>query len=250
MQAESQIGRVESGVIGLDEMLHGGLPRGRIILVIGGPGSGKSMFCSQFLAHGISKGENGLYYFTDGKKDNLYQDMKTIGVDLSTLEQKGNLIFFEGSPLKDLPRGIKVGSYNLGKRELSVISMIDRIKESVKKNNAQRITVDSMSAFSLAYPDIQERRAVILRLIDILKSTNATCLITAEIKNVGLERQIELEEYLADGVIVLQTLKVGRVLLRTVLIEKMRGTAHESQVKPYMINNKGLSINAREGVLL
>lgn len=57
----SNIERVKSGIPGLDEMLNGGIPKGRVILVVGGPGTGKTIFCTRFLINGIQQyGEPGL----------------------------------------------------------------------------------------------------------------------------------------------------------------------------------------------
>lgn len=239
-----------SGIVGLDEMLRGGFLRGRIILVLGGPGAGKSMLCTQFISHGIkASGEAGIIYYTDGTKDQYYGDMASVHLRLDQLEQTGKLAFLDSTPLRDLARGIKIGGVSLEKRELSVISMIDRIKDAGKKLNAQRVVVDSLGSFELAYPDLGERRAITLHLIDTLRATNATCLLIDELYSVGLERAVQLEEYLSDGVIQMQTLKVGRSLLRTILISKMRGTSHETQPRPYQITDTGISVNSREGVL-
>jgi len=57
---------VPTGIEGLDEMISGGFPRGRVILVIGGPGCGKTILAAQFLYKGISEhNENAVFVSLD-----------------------------------------------------------------------------------------------------------------------------------------------------------------------------------------
>ena len=63
------IGKVETGIRGLDNMLRGGFPEGRMILVMGGPGTGKTIFCSQSLHYGAAnQGEKTVYISLDENK--------------------------------------------------------------------------------------------------------------------------------------------------------------------------------------
>lgn len=52
--------RVESGIPGLDEILHGGIPARNVVLLSGGPGTGKSIFGQQSLYHGLRRREPGV----------------------------------------------------------------------------------------------------------------------------------------------------------------------------------------------
>ena len=62
--------KVRTGIPGLDELVDGGFPEGRVILVIGGPGTGKTIMCSQFLHKGIYENqENGVFVSLDESKD-------------------------------------------------------------------------------------------------------------------------------------------------------------------------------------
>ena len=46
--------RVPLGIVGLDRMIEGGIPKGRIVIVVGGPGTGKTIFCAQFLTTALT----------------------------------------------------------------------------------------------------------------------------------------------------------------------------------------------------
>ena len=65
----SKLERVSTGIKGLDDVLRGGLPKSRTILVVGSPGSGKTTFAIQFLVGGAKAGETGLYISLDEKPE-------------------------------------------------------------------------------------------------------------------------------------------------------------------------------------
>ena len=63
---------LSTGIQGLDELLNGGIPEGRVVLIVGGPGSGKTTLASQFLYKGISDyNENGIFVSLDEEKDHF-----------------------------------------------------------------------------------------------------------------------------------------------------------------------------------
>jgi KaiC/GvpD/RAD55 family RecA-like ATPase len=103
-------------------------------------------------------------------------------------------------------------------------------------------------SFHAQYPDIVQRRNALLDLMEALVGTGATCLISSELKRIGIERTVQLEEYLAHGVIILQSLQVGRSLVRVIQVEKMRETPVDTQLHPYRISENGIDIFAKESV--
>jgi circadian clock protein KaiC len=96
--------RMPTGIKGLDEMLAGGLPWGRCVLVCGGPGSGKTIFGVQFLYNGaIEYGETGLYVSLDESPTHLREDLSGFGWDIGQLEKKGELVVIDASPIRVIP---------------------------------------------------------------------------------------------------------------------------------------------------
>ena len=70
------IRKVTTGIEGLDTMLQGGFPEGRMILITGGPGTGKTIFCSQFLHHGSAEEEEKTVYISlDENKIHFMEEM-------------------------------------------------------------------------------------------------------------------------------------------------------------------------------
>jgi circadian clock protein KaiC len=91
---------VPSGVEGLDELISGGFPQGRVVLILGGPGTGKTILASQFLYKGISQyGENGIFVSLDESKDHFYSEMLKFGWDFKKAEEEGKFLFVDATRL-------------------------------------------------------------------------------------------------------------------------------------------------------
>src|SRR5438132_11570987 len=89
--------RVPTGIKGLDELLGGGFPDGRCILIVGSPGSGKMTFSLQYLFHGAMLGETGLYVSLDEHPDHFKRKFECHYCNLVGMEEKRYLIFDEAS---------------------------------------------------------------------------------------------------------------------------------------------------------
>lgn len=240
--------RTPSGIADLDQILGGGFPRERVILLIGGPGTGKTIFSTQFLLSGIKNGENGVFVSLDESKDHILREMSHFKWNLEELEKERKMAFVDASPIRHLPGEVKLGKMTVGKRDFSLISLIEGIRKGFESVNAKRVVVDSLGALTLNYPDQIQKRTGILDLVEALSETKATCLLTTELRTSGLERRVQLEEYLAHGVIILQTMIVGKSYLRAIQVVKMREAKIDLQPRPYRITENGIEIYPSENI--
>ena len=241
--------RTPSGIKGLDELVGGGLPKGRVILLTGEPGSGKTIFGTQYLVNGIKEyDETGLLVCMEEIKSHLYSEMKLFGWDLAKFEEAGKLAFVDATPLRLLPEKVKVGEVAIARRDFSMVTLIQAINKEVERINPARIVVDPITSLIIQYPDDVARRGAILELIGALVSCSATCLITSELKNFGRKRRVEMEEFLAHGVVVLQNLLVRGSMIRAIQVEKMRETNCDNQPRIYRINSGGIEVFPKESV--
>ena len=240
--------KVSTGVSGLDEILGGGLPVGRVILILGGPGTGKTILATQFLVDGLSKGEGGVFVSLDETKFHYYSEMSKFGWNLEKYEKDKIFNFLDASPIRHLPGEVKVGKLTIGRRDFSMLSLIEGIKSSVKEISAKRLVVDPIASLIFQYPDPVERRTVLLDLIEALVGLGITSILTSELSSMGVARDIQLEEYIAHGVILLQTFHVGRSMIRAIQIEKMREAPIDHQPRPYRITDKGFEVFPKESV--
>ena len=245
----SATSRTLTGIPGLDEILGGGIPQGRVVLVVGGPGSGKTILSTQFLVNGVKNyGENATFVSLDESKQHYYSEMSKFGWDLAKLEQERKFVFVDASPIRTIPGEVKIGKMTIGKKDFSLLSLVEGIKSGVKAIDAKRVVIAPIASLIFQFPDAILRRNAVLDLVEALVETGGTCLLTTELRAPGLERSVQLEEYLAHGVIVLQVVQVGRSIVRSLQVEKMRETAIDMQPRPYKITSSGIEVFPKESI--
>ena len=243
--------RTPTGIPGFDEIIGGGFPEGRVILILGEPGSGKTILCSQFLFNGFSEfGENGVYVSMEEARSHYAREMSAFGWNIDSPEREGKLSYVDASPIRSIPGEVKVGNLTLGRQDFSLISLMEVVKNSAKKISAKRIVVDPISLLISQYPDDTQRRKALLDVVEALSEIGATCLLAGELRRVGIRgRTLQIEEYLAHGVVIMQTIVTGRTMERTIQVEKMRETQIDRQPRPYRITEKGIEVFPRESVI-
>ena len=95
--------QIKTGTEGLDELLNGGLPERRNILVSGSAGTGKTILGAQFLSQGVKAGEPALHISFEQDEKKLAEDLIQIGIDTDALEKTGNFKII-GGPIGALRR--------------------------------------------------------------------------------------------------------------------------------------------------
>jgi KaiC/GvpD/RAD55 family RecA-like ATPase len=246
--------RIPTGIKGLDEVLRGGLPKGRTILVVGSPGSGKTTFAVQFLVGGAKAGEPSLYVSLDEKPERVKANLSSFGWNLDALEEDGKLTLIDASPLKR--PGQRVAEPNIGEEspvtfslpELTLPSLVRTIRRLAAEEGTQRIVVDPITSLMLRYPEEAKRRRALLLFFDALESTGCSCIVTSELRTSELERRFQVEEYLSQGVILLHTMVHEGNIIRGLQVEKMRGIGHDEQLRPYQIAQTGIEVYPKDRV--
>jgi KaiC/GvpD/RAD55 family RecA-like ATPase len=227
-------------------MLDGGFNQSRVVLVLGEPGTGKTILCSQYLYHGAAEeGQNSMFIGINEPRSRFLLEMRAIGMDFSKLESGGKFKYVDATELRKIPEQAKVGRIAVGGRELGLVNLLDTIQDAIAKFEPVRIAIDSMSDLAFRFPTLEERRPVVLDLVTTLQSTTATSLLTSELLSTGEERILQPEEYLAEGVVLMRTLHKG---VRTIQILKMRGSKVDTHPRPYVITGKGIEVLATEEV--
>ena len=90
--------RIPSGVPGFDGLIEGGFKTGSNMLVMGGPGTGKTIFTIQFLMQDIDKFGTVVYFSFEERKKELYDDMKQFGWDLAAYEAQKKFHYISYAP--------------------------------------------------------------------------------------------------------------------------------------------------------
>jgi circadian clock protein KaiC len=238
---------VPTGVQGLDELVSGGFPKGRVILVIGGPGAGKTILASQFLYKGISEyNENGVLVSLDESKNHYFSEMAKFGWDFKKAEEEGKFGFIDATRLSRVAilkeKMLKEESTSLRGKELHIDRLIEDLQAKIQETNAKRVVLDTLASLFYRFPDPIERRTAAVDLIEALSDLGATVIVTTELGQLGLERKTLEEEFMVHGVIMMQTLFSGGTTTRGLQVEKMRGVSVNTNLVPYTIDKGGIEI--------
>lgn len=237
--------RVPTGIFGLDDLLEGGFPKDRLILVSGACGSGKSIFALQFLVKGVELGEPGLFVTTDERPERLREDMLRFGWDLSAMEAQDKLVILDAlSPHIGVPSAEK---YTLPTLTIDAERLLARIAQICSQKGIKRVAIDSMASLGLHMKDDSEVRRTILKFSFALAKMGATVIVTSEVPEQTVEgvafSKYGVEEYAADGVIILHYAGFASAgAKRTLFIRKMRGTRHAEDTHVLNFTAKGLQV--------
>lgn len=222
-----------TGIVGLDRITAGGLPRGRSTLICGGPGSGKTLFGIEFLARGaLQFGEPGVLVSFEERPEELAENVASLGFDLKKLQREGKLII-------DYIRVDKSEIQETGEYDLE--GLFIRLGEAIRTIKAKRVTLDTIEALFSGFSNPSILRAELRRLFDWLKDRGVTTVITGERGNESLTRQ-GLEEYVSDCVIVLDHRVVDQISTRRLRVVKYRGSIHGTNEFPFLIDKDGISV--------
>jgi KaiC/GvpD/RAD55 family RecA-like ATPase len=238
---------VPTGIEGLDEMISGGFPNGRVILLLGGPGTGKTIFASQFMYKGISeRNEHAVFVSLDESKSHYYEEMLKFGWDFKKAEDEGKFAYLDATRLSRLAiikeKMLKEETSSLRGKQLQVDKLVEELQAKIKQVNAKRLVLDTLAALFYRFTDPIERRTAGVDLIEALSDLGVTTIVTTELSHVGLERALTDEEFLVHGVIMMQTLFMGGTTTRVLQVEKMRGGSVNTNLVPYSIDVNGIEI--------
>ncbi len=227
--------RVKTGVKGMDELLGGGLPKGRTILLSGSCGTGKTIFASQFIMEGLRNGEPCVYITFEQSKEKLVQDMKQIGIDFEKLEKSKKLSLI-GGPLGHV-------KYFKEKTKANFSDIANEIKDIVKDTGAKRIVLDSVNLYTMLFETDLERRKALAELTSMLDTLDCTSILTCEVREGS--RDISwygFEDFVVDGVIVLHRIPFENMYERAVSVVKMRGIDHSENIRALKIRRDGVTV--------
>jgi circadian clock protein KaiC len=229
----TSLSKVPTGITGFDEITEGGLPKGRVSLVAGAAGSGKTVFAMSFLVNGARLyGEHGLFVSFEETSRDLEQNFASQGFDLKALESQGLLaldhIRVESSEMEE------TGEYDLG-------GLFVRLGAEIDAVGAKRVVLDTIEVLFSAFKDQVLIRAEIKRLFQWLADRGVTAVVTGESGQKLITRH-GLEEYVADFVVVFNHLVTDETATRRLRIVKYRGSAHGTNEFSFLIDQQGISV--------
>ncbi|MDQ3040601.1 MAG: hypothetical protein M3R16_12520, partial [Pseudomonadota bacterium] len=231
--------KAPTGIVGLDEITEGGLPRGRTTLLVGGPGSGKTIFSLQFLVHGAAIGDDpGIFVAFEESSDRIVANADSFGWNLPKLRQK-KLYFIDAQPTPDL---VQSGGFDLG-------GMLAVLEAKIADMGACRIVFDAIDIVLELLPDDAARRREVYRLHAWLLQHQITGIITAKAGGevtVAEDKQREqpfgFMQFMVDCAVVLNHNVVQGVSQRNLRVQKYRGSNFDANESPFLIGKNGFEV--------
>jgi circadian clock protein KaiC len=237
---------VKSGIPGFDEILGGGLPRKRPIILQGGPGSGKTTLATQFLVEGVLKNnEPGIYVTLCESPVEIRENMLSFGWDLEKLEKEGKITIIDARPVSFTAEGYIVPTEKLFKGEHIPFSHISTlIRETINEMGAKRLALDSITVLTSQYDKEAYIRQGMLGFIQVLSSLDCTSILLSEGINQTFTTQ--LEWVLVPAVILIHYTRKGSAMVRAIQVLKLRGLKHSNEIYHMEISDKGIKIHPEE----
>ena len=221
--------RVSSGSEDIDRMCGGGFFRDSIILLSGATGAGKTLMVTQFLAAGVEAGERCLLFAFEESRDQLYRNAAAWGYDFARMEREGSL-----KVVNQYPHAMAMEDH--------LVSMRDAIEEF----SPNRVAVDSLSALERV-TSVRSFREFVIAFTSFLKKHEVAGLFTSTTASLlgGTSVTEKHISTLTDTIILLRYVESYGEMRRAITVLKMRGSAHEHDIREFTIDGRGMHVQGK-----
>jgi circadian clock protein KaiC len=218
--------RIPSGIARLDAMLGGaGYYRGSSVLVSGTAGTGKTSLAAHFVEAACRRGERVVYFAFEESPSQIMRNMRSIGIDLEPWVKKGLLQFKASRPT------------------FSGLEMhLTRMHKAVNAFKPHVVVVDPLNSFIIGSNET-EVKAMLMRLVDFLKTNQITGLFTSLTAGGSALEQSEVAiSSLIDTWLLVKDIEIGGERNRGMYILKSRGMAHSNQIREFLLTDHGVEL--------
>ena len=214
--------RLSTGSAELDDMLYGGIPAGYSVLVIGPPGSGKTVLGTSFLAEGAKNGEKGI-----------------ISSFEHIVSQSPN------APLKTLIDSGKISVVRPLSLDLSIEEIVTELIEAVNRTGATRVVIDSLNALELALaPQFRQNfEESLFRMLGTFANLGVTVWMIRNSDDLSVGRPHPTGAYLVDAVITMRYEEISGKLVKLISSDKLRGSPHTDKIRNYVVLENGIEVH-------
>lgn len=223
------IRKIATGNQGLDTVLRGGLPAGRMTLINGGPGSGKTILAMDFLYRGATAGQPGLFVSFEERAEDLRANAAAMGMDIAAMETAGKLKCMH-APVPH--EAVKAGEFDIH----GLLAILEGHAGALKTN---RIALDAIDVLLRLFGKPDREREELHILHDWLRDHGMTTVLTVK-ANAQQAQRYPFLDYMADCVLQLDQRMAGQVRTRRLSVVKYRGSAFLSNEHPYVITPRGM----------
>lgn len=234
------IERLSTGVVGIDELIEGGIPRGFFVALTGEPGCGKTIFSIHFIARGIEEGDRCVYVTTEETAGSIIRQAQLFNIDFESALNSKKLLIVDA---------LSGGEERWSLSRLEVEHLLEKAIEAKRElgYGRARLVIDSMSAFWLDRPAMARRYSYTVK--KVLSKWDFTTLAVSQYAITTAEAFGFGIEHVADGIIRFRRSIRGGMLRRYVLVEKMRQTSHSTVMHVVeILPGKGMVIGPQVGI--
>jgi circadian clock protein KaiC len=219
--------RIPTGVAGVDELMHGGLPEGHTMLVSGPTGSGKTIMGTRFLQAGAALGEKGVALFFEKGTARLRN------AELAQIVQSGDVTVVESRSLS-----------------LSVEELMEELCTAIDAAGATRVVIDSLSEMELYLaPEVRsDLRVAVFRTLSELAKRGVSAMVTVGTEDNFTEMTFSPDElcFLTDAVLSLRYVEFEGSLHKFMTVVKVRGCDHSTDLREYKITADGIEVGPKQ----
>jgi circadian clock protein KaiC len=224
---ETPIGKVPTGIPGLDEMLRGGFNEGFSTMIAGAAGTGKTTFAVQFVHEGLQRGERCLLVGMEESPSAIVKIAATYGVRLAKYIHSGQLTMLHRRP-----------------PNLNIYQMAQEIRDTVTTREITRVIFDAMSDIQTNVAGARALHDYVSALVVLFESRGITSLWTNIIENTFGEFKITEANLsvVVDSIILLRYVEVESRIEKAISVLKIRGSNQDKTLRHYEITSKGIDI--------
>lgn len=228
------IPKVPTRIEGFDNMLRGGLPQGRVTVVVGATGSGKTMLGVQFLADGVhAEGESGIFVSFEESRGDVLASLGALGWWAKAADAEFHIMDAEF-----LPNVVQSGAFDLN-------GLLAALSALIRETGARRIVFDAVDVLLDLLDDPAAQRRELHRLFHWVSAEGITAILTAKADGFDLGNPMPRQPllvYLSHCVVILRYNLQDGICGRSVRLLKYRGTNHSLNEYPMMIGSRGIAV--------
>lgn len=220
--------RIPTGISSLDDILQGGVPKGSTVLVVGRPGSGKTVLAHQIISFNAALNKKCIYFTTLSEPQ------------VKILRFQQTFSYFDISKVGKSIIYRDMGEVLYKKGPAAALALVDEV---LKEHQPDLIVVDSIKTLADIIPSFTDLRVYLLNLSVRLATWNCTSFLLGEYSELDIE--IRPESSIADGIIYLSGLEEHKYQKRFLRILKMRGTEVPGGQCSFKISKDGIDVFPR-----
>ncbi|MDB4968096.1 MAG: Circadian clock protein KaiC [Myxococcales bacterium] len=231
--------RLSFGLVELDALLNGGLPRNSTTLVAGSTGVGKTLLAAHFVAAGVEAGERSLVFSFFEPPANIIQRARRVGLDLEEAIASGQVQIEYHPPL-----------------EWEADVMVDHILRSVRERKVTRLVIDSVVGLEQTISDKTRASSFYNALVVALRGLGVTTLLTKEVSKLAgpeLDFSDTPITVAIENFVFLRFVELRGRLHRILSVLKMRDSEYDGDVREFSIAEAGFRVlapvSSAEGLL-